>query len=127
MISTFSTSKQKLSVAEEDVLVNAMILASCQGVPYMHNHICEEANTILQSCCGHQYKKAGKHWVENLYHHDDHLCTYWSALLPSVRAKAGNQENITRYFTLIKERIIDPKVPVECIWSSLSASTRTFK
>ena len=67
-ISTFNASKQKLSVAEEDVLVNAIILASRQGVPYTHDHICEEANPILRSRCGCQYKKAGKHWVENFLH-----------------------------------------------------------
>ena len=104
-------------MSKENILVDAIILASHQGVLYMHDHICEEANAILQSHRGHQYKKTGICWVENfICHHDDCLHTYWSALLPSVRAKAGNLENVAGYFDLVKEWVIDPKVPVECVW-----------
>ena len=118
MMAIFNASKQKLSAAEEDVLVDAVVLASRQGIPYMHDHIREEADTILENHHSSQHKKTGKHWVQNfLRRHDDRLCTYWSALLPSMRARAGNQESIARYFALIKERIVDPKVPVECVWS----------
>ncbi|KAF9651306.1 hypothetical protein BDM02DRAFT_3184566 [Thelephora ganbajun] len=45
------------------------------------------------------------------------LSTYWLAPLPGMRAKAGNQENISGYFALIKERIADPSVAQECVWS----------
>ena len=91
----------------------------CQGITYTHNHIRGEANAILKDCLGCQYEKAGKHWVNNfLYHHNNQLCTYWSAPLPSVRAKAGNKENIAGYFVLVKEQIADPKVPPECVWST---------
>jgi hypothetical protein len=114
-MSVFNASKQKLTPAEEDVLMEAIILASRQGIPYTHGHIREEANAILRS---RQSMKVGKRWVDNfLRRHNDRLHTYWSAPLPSVRAKAGNQENISGYFALIKERIVNPNVPPECMWS----------
>jgi len=117
-MSAFNASKQKLTPAEEGVLVDAIILASRQGIPYTHDHIRDEANAILQSRLGRQYKKVGKRWVNNfLCRQDNRLRTYWSAPLPSVRAKAGNQDNIAGYFTLVKERIADPKVSCECVWS----------
>jgi hypothetical protein len=53
-ISAFNASKQKLTPAEEDVLVDAIILASRQGVPYTHDHIREEANAMLRSHHGVQ-------------------------------------------------------------------------
>jgi hypothetical protein len=52
LMSVFNASKQKLTPVEEDVLVAAIILASCQGIPYTHDNIQEEANTILKGCCG---------------------------------------------------------------------------
>lgn len=117
-MSAFNVLKQKLTLAEEDVLVGAIILASRQGIPYTHDHIQEEANAILQDHHGRQYKKVGKRWVDNfLRRHNNQLHTYWSAPLPSVRAKAGNQENIAGYFALVKERIADPNVSPERVWS----------
>jgi len=117
-MSAFNASKQKLTPAEEDVLADAIILASRQGIPYTHNHIRDEANAILKGRLGGQYEKVGKCWVDNfLRRHDNRLRTYWSAPLPSVRAKAGNHENISGYFALVKERITDPNVPPECVWS----------
>ena len=89
--STFNASKQKLTPVEEDVLVKSIILASCQGIPYAHGHIREEANAILQSHLSNWSEKVGKHWVNNfLCRHNHWLHTYWSTPLPSVRAKAGN-------------------------------------
>jgi hypothetical protein len=118
LMSAFNASKQKLTPAEEDVLVDAIILASRQGIPYTHDHIWEEANAILKGHCGCQYEKAGKHWVDNfLRRHDERLHTYWSAPLPSVQAKAGNRENIAGYFALVKERIVDPNVSPKRVWS----------
>ena len=117
-LSVFNSLKQKLTPAEENVLVEAIILASRQGIPYTHDNIREEGNAILQSHLGHQSRKVGKRWVDNfLRRHDNQLHTYWSAPLPSVRAKAGNQENISRYFALVKERIVEPEVSPECMWS----------
>ena len=116
-MSTFNISKQKLTPAEETVLVEAIILASRQGIPFTHEHIRDEANAILQNRRGDK-SEVGKRWVDNfLRRHNDRLHTYWSAPLPSVRAKAGNKENISGYFALIKERISDPKVPPERVWS----------
>ena len=115
LMSMFNASKQKLTPAEEDILMEAIVLASHQGIPYTHDHIWEEANAILRSC---QSVKVGKHWVNGfLRHHNDQLHTYWFAPLPSIQAKARNQENISGYFSLIKERIVDPKVPPEWMWS----------
>lgn len=117
-MSVFNASKQKVTPAEEDVLVDAIVLASHQGIPYTHDHIREEANAILRGRLGRQYEKVGKRWVDNfLRRHDKRLHTYWSAPLPSVRAKAGNQENIAGYFALVKERIVDPNVSPKCVWS----------
>ena len=117
-LSAFNTSKQRLTPAEENILVEVIILASHQGIPYTHSNICEEGNTILWSHLGHQSQEVGKHWVDNFLHcHDDQLHMYWSALLPSVRAKAGNQETISGYFSLVKERIVEPGVSPECMWS----------
>jgi DNA-binding XRE family transcriptional regulator len=117
-LSTFNASKQKLTPAEEDVLVESIILASRQGIPHTHGHIREEANTILQSRLGNRSEKVGKRWVNNFLCRQNHrLHTYWSAPLPSVRAKAGNQENISGYFSLIRERIVDPQVLPKCMWS----------
>jgi hypothetical protein len=111
-MSVFNASKQKVTLAEEDVL------AFRQGIPYTHDHIREEANAILQGRLGRQYKKVGKSWVNNfLCCHDKRLHTYWSAPLPSVRAKAGNQENIAGYFTLVKEWIVNPNFSPKCVWS----------
>ena len=115
-MSVFNASKQKLTPAEEEVLTDAIILASCQGILYTHEHIWDEVNTILQGCLSRQYEKVGKCWVDNfLRRHDNWLHTYWLALLPSVGAKAGNQDNIAGYFALVKEWIIDPKVSPECV------------
>ena len=109
-MSAFNISKQKITPAEETVLIEAII-------PFTHEHIQDEANAILQSRRGDK-SEVGKRWVDNfIRRHNDHLHTYWSAPLPSVRAKAGNQENISGYFALVKERISDPKVLPECVWS----------
>ena len=51
--------QKKLTMAEENVLVDAIILASCQGVPYTHDHICEEANAILQAAMVISTRKQG--------------------------------------------------------------------
>jgi DNA-binding XRE family transcriptional regulator len=84
-LSTFNASKQKLTPAEEDVLVESIILASRQGIPHTHGHIREEANTILQSRLGNRSEKVGKRWVNNFLCRQNHrLHTYWSAPLPSV-------------------------------------------
>ena len=113
----FNASKKKLTSAEESVLVDTIILTSRQGIPHTHDDIREEGNVILQSRLGCQ-SKLGKQWVKNfLCCHNDQLSTYWSTSLPGVRAKAGNRENITAYFALVKERIIDPGIPRECVWA----------
>ena len=117
-MSVFNASKQKLTPAEENVLVEAIVLASHQGILYTHGNIREEGNAILRSRLGNQFQKVGKRWVNNfLRRHNDRLHAYWSAPLPSIRAKAGNQENIAGYFALVKERIVKPRVPPECMWS----------
>lgn len=116
-MSVFNASKQKLTSTEEAVLIETIILAFRQGIPYTHEHIRNEAMAILQGQRGDK-SKVGKRWVDNfLRRHNNHLHTYWSAPLPSVRAKAGNWENISGYFALIKERLSDPKVAPECVWS----------
>jgi len=70
-LSEFNASKQKLTPAEEDVLVEAIILASRQGIPCTHGDIREEADAILQSRLGRQSEKVGKRWIDNFLRRHD--------------------------------------------------------
>ncbi|KAF9642326.1 hypothetical protein BDM02DRAFT_3061260, partial [Thelephora ganbajun] len=69
-----NASKQKLTSTEECVLVDTIMLASHQGIPYGHDDIREEANAILRNHLGCQCRTAGKKWVNNfLRRHNDQL------------------------------------------------------
>ena len=62
-VSEFTASKQKLTHAEEEVLVMSILEASKHGFPPTHHQIAREANRIQSARLGDSYQPVGKQWV----------------------------------------------------------------
>ncbi|KAG2107769.1 hypothetical protein BD769DRAFT_1328884, partial [Suillus cothurnatus] len=61
-ITDFNATKQKLTAAEERVIVDFAIQSADRGIPLMHNIIENAANEILQSHLGDEFEPVGVNW-----------------------------------------------------------------
>jgi hypothetical protein len=78
-MSAFNAGKQKLTPAEEHVLVDFALESADRGFPLSHNNLYKAANDILTSCLGDEHDSLGHNWVNNfLNRHHDELQTHWS-------------------------------------------------
>jgi hypothetical protein len=87
LLSESNTSKQKLTPAEEEVLVTSILEASQHGFPPTHHQISMEANYIQSTCLAQSYQPIGKKWVDEfIQHHNKVTKTHWSTLLSTFCA-----------------------------------------
>jgi hypothetical protein len=116
-ISAFNASKQKLSVAEERVLVDFIKDSADHGFPLTHRAIKSYANAALQSRLGAELKPVGKQWIFRfLDRHHEEIQTHWSKPLDMQRAKCLNPEAVKSWFDLAKKYIVDLGIPPENIY-----------
>lgn len=116
-ISAFNLTKQRLTTAEESILVNLILLAALQGFPKTHRTVAREANAILANRLG-VFRPVGKNWVDNfLCRHNNALHTFWSRPLSTIRAKAVNPDNLKDFFDMIYKQIVAANVPPELFFA----------
>jgi Tc5 transposase DNA-binding domain len=110
-MSAFNASKQKLSAAEERVIVDFCLESADRGFPLTHKLVMKMANDILTGRLGTGCESVGDGWVDRfLTRHRDDLQTHWSKPLDMQRANALNSANVTHWFNLVKEHIVDQGV-----------------
>lgn len=114
----FNALKQKLTPAEEEVLVTSILEASRHGFPPTHRQIAQEADCIQSTRGSKTYEPVGKQWVnEFLRRHDEVLKSHWSAPLSTIRAQSANPRAIQNFLTgLVKREVVDKHVPPELLY-----------
>jgi hypothetical protein len=116
-MSAFNMLKQKLTPAEERVLIDFMLLSADRGFPMSLSCIVAHANSILDSRKGEKIN-LDSNWVDRfLERHNDELQTHWSRPLDTQRAQALNPAAVSAWFDLIKEHIVDEDVRKEDIYA----------
>lgn len=117
-ISEFNATKQKLTLAEEEVLVMSILEASWHSFPPTCHQIAMEADIIQSTHLGQLYQPVGKKWVDEfICHHNKVIKTHWSALLPTLCAKSANLQAIYNFLTdLVKREVVDNNVPPELLY-----------
>lgn len=110
-IQEFNASKQKLTPAEEHVLVNFILESANRGFPLDHKAIQHHANAIRESRLGGDCEKCGKAWVSRfLDRHRDTIQTHWSKPLDTQRAKSLNPEAVASWFEIVRKFIVEEGV-----------------
>lgn len=116
-LSAFNALKQKLTVAEENILVEFALGASDQGFPLTHETLANHANALLRRRMGSDFVEVGKNWSDRfIERHHDALQTHWSRPLDSKRARALNPEVVKHWFQLVKEHIVDEDIKEENVY-----------
>ena len=121
----FNASKQKLTPAEEEVLVTSILEASRHGFPPTYHQIAMEADCIQSARLGKSYHPVGKKWVDEfMWRHNETIKTHWSAPLSTVRAQSANPWAIYNFLTdLVKREVVDKCVPPELLYQIDETST----
>ncbi|PPR02738.1 hypothetical protein CVT26_009449 [Gymnopilus dilepis] len=113
----FNAKKQKLTPAEEKVLVKFLLESAAIGFPLTHRQIERHANAILESKQGTNCEKVGKQWVFNfLTRHHTALSTHWSKPLDTQRAKSLNPAAVKSWFDLLEKWVVALGVRPEDIY-----------
>jgi hypothetical protein len=116
-MSAFNASKQKLSAAEERVLVDFIKESADRGFPMTHSTINTYANAVLQTRVGPDFEPVGPNWIFRfLDRHRDELQTHWSKPLDTQRARALNPEAVKAWFNLVEEWIVKRGIQKENIY-----------
>jgi len=117
-VSGFNALKQKLTPAEEEVLVASILESSKHGFPPTHHQIAIEADRVQSMRLGDSYQPVGKQWVNQfLRRHDKTIKTHWSAPLLTLHAQSANPRAIRNFLTgLVKREVVDKKVPPELLY-----------
>ena len=123
LLSEFNALKQKLTPAEEEVLVASILKASWHGFPPTHHQVAIEADHIQSACLS--YQPVEKQWVnEVLQRHNKVIKSHWSALLSTIRAQSANPQAIYNFLTgLVKSEVVDKDVPPELLYQIDETST----
>ena len=109
-MSTFNTSKQNLSPAEEHVLVGMILGHADHGISMSNPEIVEQANQILPSCGGKEIIPTLS-WISTfLCHHHNQLQLTWESNLNSQRAKCLNPLAVEGWFALVKTHVADKAI-----------------
>lgn len=109
-IREFNSLKQKLTVAEEEVLAQLISISSDRGVPFDHRTISQYANRLIEARLedGEEYEPVGGHWVFNfLERHQKTLKTYWSKGLDTKRAQGVNPNAIDDWFDILQRELTE--------------------
>ena len=116
-ISEFNALKQKLSKAEEQVLVQFIQESADCGFPMSHKTITFYANSICQSRLGDGCEPVGESWTFRfLDRHEDKLQTHWSKPLNTQRARALNPDVVKAWFDLVEKWVVDQNIRKEDIY-----------
>jgi Tc5 transposase DNA-binding domain len=98
---------QKLTPAEETVLVNFLNESAERGFPQTPQEVAKWANMIRRSRLGPDCENVGESWVGRfLDRHRDILQTHWSKPLDTQRARAMNPEAKKRWFELVEAFVV---------------------
>jgi len=124
-LSKFNALKQKLTPAEEEVLVTSILKASQYSFPPTYHQIAMEANYIQSTCLGQLYQSVGKKWVDKfIQHYNKVIKTHWSAPLSTLHAKSANPQAIYNFLlNLVKREVVDNNVPPELLYQIDKIST----
>ena len=110
----FNASKQKLSTAEECVLVDFIKESVDRGFPMIYFTINSYANTILQTWIGLDLSL----WIfQFLYQHQDELQMHRSKPLDTQRVHDLNPKGVKAWFDLVEEWIVKRGIQKENIYS----------
>ena len=116
-IDEVNAKKQKLTVAEECVLVHFILKSTDRGFPLTHWSIESYANSILQQRIGSTYQPVGKNWIHTFLDQNWHnLKTHWSKPLDMQRAQALNLEVVKHWFDLVEELVVKVGIRRENIY-----------
>src|ERR1700692_209863 len=110
-MSAFNAGKQRLTPAEERVLVDFALESADRGFPLTHANLYKAADDILTSRLGDEHVSLGHNWVDVfLNRHREELQTHWSKPLDTQRGRALNPTNVKLWFDLVKENIVDKDI-----------------
>ncbi|QRV95941.1 DDE superfamily endonuclease [Ceratobasidium sp. AG-Ba] len=105
--------QQKLTVAEEEVLVKWVIFQGAMGLPMSKEDVHSFANTILNG-----RDTVGQNWHRGFYQrHRSKLCFKRASGLDPKRANGFNKTLVTEHFELWAEIINEYKIPPENIYN----------
>ena len=100
--------QQKLTVAEEAVLIDFFQQSADRGFPQLHHNITQYGNLICKSRLGEDCEKLGDTWVTHfLDQHCDVLQMHWSWSLNTQQAQPMNPEAKKRWFELLQEFVVE--------------------
>jgi len=116
-MSAFNASKQRLTPAEERIVVDFCLESADRGFPLTIANIYKSADNILTARLGDDHLPLGHNWVNNfLARHRDELQSHWSKPLDTQRGQALNPTNVKLWFDMVKEHIVDAAVRPENIY-----------
>jgi len=110
-MSAFNALKQKLTVAEENLLVEFALGCSDRGLPVTHSQLANYANSLLEAQHRKDYAPVSKNWMDRFikWHHNK-LQMHWSKPLDSKHARAMNPDIVKHWFDLVKEHVTDMNI-----------------
>jgi hypothetical protein len=115
-MSVFNVSKQKLSPAEERVVINHICVSADCSFPMRHKAIIDHANAIIEACGGEKIDPE-LNWINCfLGRHHNELQTHWSRPLDTQRAQALKPAAVAHWFDIVKEHIADPDICPEDVY-----------
>jgi hypothetical protein len=107
----FNSLKQKLTVAEEQTLVQFALGCSDCGLPLTHAALATYANHVLEKHLGADFAPVGQNWSDHFVEcHHETLQTHWSHPLDWKHVQALNPDIVKHWFDLVKEFIVDKEI-----------------
>ena len=108
LIAAFNALKQKLTAAEETILINFALESADRGLPITHAMLSSMANKLLESRLGSHYVPVGLNWSDRFIEwHYQSLQMHWTKPLDTQCARALNPKIVKHWFSLVKEHIAD--------------------
>ena len=109
--------QQKLTAAEEAVLIDFLQQSADRGFPQSRHNITQYANLIRKNRLGEDCEKLGDTWVTRfLDRHRDILQMHWSRPLDTQRAQSMNPEAKKRWFELLQEFVVEAGIRPEDLY-----------
>lgn len=99
--------QQKLTAAEEAILVDFLVQSADHGFPQSQRNIAQYANLICNNRLGEDCTQIADTWVGwFLERHRDRLQMHWSKPLDTQRAQSMNPEAKKKWFELLEEFVV---------------------
>ena len=112
-----NAAKQKLTPAEEHILVDFILSSADCGFPMTHHSIESYANAILRKRIRSNYQPVGSGWIFVFLDRNRlELQTHWSKPLDMQRAQALNPEAVKHWFDLVEELVVKTGIRKEDIY-----------